>query len=50
MVKISVNRYVEKRIAETRLEMETALNELKRRMLKNLEEIFEMASKIARAK
>ena len=48
MVKISVNRYVEKRIAETRREMETALNKLRRRMLKNLEEIFEMAGKIAK--
>ena len=48
MVKISVNRYVEKRIAEIRREMETALNKLRRRMLKNLEEIFEMAGKIAK--
>jgi len=48
LVKISVNRYVEKRIAETRREMETALNKLRRRMLKNLEEIFEMAGKIAK--
>jgi hypothetical protein len=48
LVKTSVNRYVKKRVAETRREMETALNKLRRRMLKNLEEIFEMAGKIAK--
>jgi hypothetical protein len=48
LVKIPVNRYVEKRIAETMREMEAALNKLKRKMLKNLEEIFEIAGKIAK--
>lgn len=48
MVKISVNRYVKKRIAKTQKEMETVLKKLRRKMLKNLEEIFEMAGKIAK--
>jgi hypothetical protein len=48
LVKISVNRYVEKRISKTKREMENALNKLRGKMLKNLEEIFEMAGKIAK--
>jgi hypothetical protein len=48
LVKISVNRYIQRRIAETRQEMETVLKKLRRKMLKNFEEIFEMAGKIAK--
>ena len=34
MVKISVNRYVEKRIAETKREIEASLDRLRGRILK----------------
>ncbi len=48
MVKISINRYVQRRIEKTRREMEIVLEKLRRKMLKNLEEIFEMADRIVR--
>jgi len=47
LVKISANRYVSKRITIIRKEVETSTQRLRRRTLKNLEEIFEVATKIA---
>jgi len=48
LVKISVNRYVTRRIATTRKEAEASTQKLRTKILKNLEEIFKAATKIAR--
>jgi hypothetical protein len=48
LVKISVNRYVTRRIATTRKEVEASTQKLRTKTLKNLEEIFKAATKIAR--
>ena len=45
MVKVSVNRYVSRRIKTIRKEVETNIQKLKEKTLKNLEEIFTMAAK-----
>lgn len=48
MVKIPVNRYITRRIATTRKEVEASTQKLRTKTLKNLEEIFKAAAKIAR--
>ena len=47
MVKVSVNRFVERRIQATRRTVETNTLKIRRKALKNLKEIFEAASKMA---
>jgi len=46
MVKVSANRYVMLRIEAIRRETETHVQKLRRKLLKNLEEIFQQASKM----
>ena len=46
MVKVSANRYVMLRIEATRKETEAYTQKLRRKLLKNLKEIFHQASKI----
>ena len=48
MVKISVNRYVSRRTTTIRKEVEISAQKLRKKALKNLEEIFRMAAKIAK--
>ena len=48
MVKIFVNRYVSRRIIIIRREIETNTQKIRERTLKNLEEIFRMAARIAK--
>ena len=48
MVKVSVNRFVSRRIETTRKEVEANTQKLRKRALKNLEEIFRAAERIAR--
>lgn len=48
MVKVSINRYVQTRIQKIKQETETELNKLRKKLLKNLEEIFETAGKIVK--
>ena len=45
MVKVSANRYVMLRIEAIRRETEAHTQKLRRKLLKNLEEIFQQASK-----
>ena len=47
MVKVSVNRFVERRIQATRRTVETHTSKIRSKALKNLKEIFEAASKMA---
>ena len=48
MVKVSVNRFVLRRIEKTRKEIDTVTQRLRNKTLKNLEEIFNSASRIAK--
>ena len=50
MVKVSINRYVSKRIETIKKEVKANTQRLRDKTLKNLEEIFTMAGKIARGK
>ncbi len=50
MVKISVNRYITRRIDTMKREVEANTKRLRNRVIKDLEEIFTMAAKIARGK
>ncbi|MEA2090666.1 MAG: hypothetical protein U9O89_07950 [Thermoproteota archaeon] len=48
MVKVSVNRYVSRRIMMIREEVEVSAQRLRKKALKLLEEIFRMASRVAK--
>ena len=48
MVKVSVNRYILRRVETIRKEVETNTQKLRCKTIKNLEEIFNAAAKIAR--
>ncbi len=48
MVKVSVNRYIQKRIEAMQKETETSFKKLRKKLLKNLEEIFEASGKIVK--
>lgn len=48
MVKVSVNRYVLHRIARTRKEVNSDIHKIRSKTLKNLKEVFDASSKIAR--
>ena len=48
MVKVSVNRYILRRVETIRKEVETSTQRLRDKTIKNLEEIFNAAAKIAR--
>lgn len=48
MVKVSINRFVQLRIATIRREVETETQKIRGKTLKNLEEIFNAATRIAR--
>ncbi len=48
MVKVSANRYVMLRVEAIRRETEAHTQKLRRKLLKNLEEIFQQASKIVK--
>jgi uncharacterized protein YdaT len=48
MVKISVNRYVSRRIETTRKQIKATFQKLRNRTLKNLEQIFRVTARIAR--
>lgn len=48
MVKVSVNRFVLRRIEKTRKKVETSTQMLRDKTLKNLKEIFTAASRVAK--
>jgi len=48
MVKVSVNRYILRRVEKIRKEVETNTQKLRCKTIENLEEIFNAAAKIAR--
>ena len=48
MVKISVNRFVSRRVEKVRKEVEVSTQRLREKTLKDLEEIFTMAARVAR--
>ena len=48
MVKVSVNRYILRRVETIRKEVETSTQKLRCKTIKNLEEIFNATAKIAR--
>jgi hypothetical protein len=48
LVKVSVNRYVLHRIARTRKEVNSDIHKIRSKTLKNLKEVFDASSKIAR--
>ena len=48
LVKVSVNRFVSRRIETTRKEVKANTQKLRKRTLKNLEEIFRAAARVAR--
>ncbi len=50
MVKVSVNRYVSDRIDTIRKNVENDIQKLRKKTLKNLEEIFTMSSHVTRGK
>ena len=50
MVKVSVNRYVSHRIDVIRKDVENDIQKLRRKTLKNLEEIFLMSNRVTRGK
>lgn len=47
MVRISVNRYVSRRVEKIRKEVEVSTQRLREKTLKHLEEIFTMAARVA---
>ena len=50
MVKVSVNRYAQTRIQKMQQNSEAELNKLRKALMKNLEEVFQTAGKIAKGK
>ena len=50
MVKVSVNRFVSSRVEKIRNEVKTETQRLRERTLTKLEEIFNVAAKVARGK
>jgi len=50
LVKVSVNRYVSYRIDTIRKNVEKDIQKIRRKALKNLEEIFMMSSRVTRGK
>ena len=48
MVKVSVNRYLQRRIETARREIETQTRKIRNRSIQNLEEILNMAARMAR--
>ncbi|MFB0504201.1 MAG: hypothetical protein ACETWE_10240 [Candidatus Bathyarchaeia archaeon] len=48
MVKVSINRYLQRRIESTRKEMETQTKKIRDRSIRNLKEILNMAARMAR--
>lgn len=48
MVKISVNRYIHRRIEASRKEIETQAKKIRDRSIRNLEEVLNMAATMAR--
>ena len=50
MVKVSVNRYVSHRIDTIRKDVEKDIQKLRKKTLRNLEEIFMMSSRVTRGK
>jgi len=48
LVKISINRYISTRIKATRNDVKVATQRLREKTLKRLEQIFELAARIAR--
>ena len=46
MVKVTINRFVLRRIEKTRKEVETSTQSLRHKILKNLKEIFTTASRV----
>ncbi|RLI41101.1 hypothetical protein DRO59_07815 [Candidatus Bathyarchaeota archaeon] len=48
MVKVSVNRFVSRRVEKVRREVEVSAQRLRKKTLKHLEEIFATAARVAR--
>ncbi len=48
MVKVSINRFVLRRVEKVRREVEVAARRLREKMLKDLEEVFETSARVAR--
>jgi methionyl-tRNA synthetase len=48
LVKISINRFVSRRVENIRKEVEASTQRLRKKTLKHLEEIFTMAARVAR--
>jgi len=48
LVKVSINRYLQRRIESTRKEMETQTKKIRDRSIRNLKEILNMAARMAR--
>ena len=48
LVKISVNRFVSRRVKKVRKEIEVSTQKLRKKTLKHLEEIFTMAARVAK--
>lgn len=48
MVKVSVNRYVHRRVEAARKEVEAQTKKIRNRCIRNLEEILKMAARMAR--
>jgi len=48
LVKVSINRCLQRRIESTREEMETQTKKIRDRSIRNLKEIFNMAARMAR--
>ena len=48
MVKVSVNRFVSRRVEKARKEVEVSAQRIRKKTLKHLEDIFTMAARVAR--
>ena len=48
MVKISINRFVSRRVEKVRKEVEVSTQRLRKKTLKHLEEIFTTAAQVAK--
>ena len=50
MVKVSVNRYVYRRIAKAKISLQTGTAKIRKELMQNLEEAFQTAEKIVKAR
>ncbi|MBS7612234.1 hypothetical protein KEJ27_08570 [Candidatus Bathyarchaeota archaeon] len=48
MVKVSINRFVLRRVERVRRDVEVAAQRLRKKMLRDLEEVFEMSARVVR--